>query len=200
MRLAPLILIVGPSGAGKDALIDGARQRLAASGRFHFAQRVVTRPATAGGEEHLSVTAEHFAEIQASGGFLLAWTAHGLCYGIPLAVEAFRREGVAVVANVSRTVVQTARRESAPVGVVVVTARPETLAARLGQRGRETAEDVKCRLHRASQPMPTGADVCTVANDAGLEDGIDRFVAALLGLLSRHSREGGNPCGGEILP
>lgn len=179
MTPAPLILVVGPSGAGKDALMDGARRRLAAEGRFHFARRVVTRPAAAGGEVHDSVTPEEFREAEAAGDFLLSWNAHGLAYGIPRTVETFRRKGVAVVANVSRAVVDDARRDLAPVGVVVVTASPAVLAARLDKRGRESAEDIGRRLDRAAAPLPTGEGVCTVINERGLSQGIDRFVAAL---------------------
>jgi phosphonate metabolism protein PhnN/1,5-bisphosphokinase (PRPP-forming) len=182
MSKAPLILVVGPSGAGKDALMDGARHRLAEGGRFHFARRVVTRPAVSGGEDHSSVTPQQFAIIEQAGGFLLAWAAHGLAYGIPSVIEGLRRDGVAVVANVSRGVVDAARRDLMPVGVVLVTAPPELLAARLARRGRESAADVQGRLHRPAPPLPAGDGVCTVANDSTLAAGVDRFVAALLTL------------------
>ena len=81
--LGALILTVGPSGAGKDALIAGAMQRLGGTGRFHVARRAVTRPEGAGGEDHIPMTPEAFAQAEADGGFLLSWRAHGLCYGIP---------------------------------------------------------------------------------------------------------------------
>ena len=42
-----LFVVVGASGAGKDTLIAGA---LAADPRLHWARRVITRPAVAGGE------------------------------------------------------------------------------------------------------------------------------------------------------
>ena len=51
-RSGNLIVVVGPSGVGKDSLLSGARERLA---RVHFMQRVITRAADAGGEQHLSL-------------------------------------------------------------------------------------------------------------------------------------------------
>lgn len=177
--LAPLILVVGPSGAGKDTLIEGARRALAGDGSLSFARRVVTRDAQAGAEDHDVLSPEDFAEAERTGAFLLSWRAHGLGYGIPAGVQAQRRAGVAVVANVSRTVVADARRRQAPVRVVVVTAPPELLAARLAGRGRESAADILARLRRAEEFLPAGPDVLTVVNDASPEDGIRAFVAAI---------------------
>lgn len=180
--MAPLILVVGPSGAGKDSLMDGARSRLEAGGRFHFARRVVTRPAGAGGEDHDSVTPGQFERMARAGAFLLSWAAHGLAYGVLRQVEEHRGAGRAVVANVSRAVVDAARRDFPPVGVVVVTAPPEMLARRLAGRGREGADDIRRRLDRAAALPLEGPEVRHVLNDGGLDAGIDRFTAALRAL------------------
>ena len=42
--LGSLVLVVGPSGVGKDTLIGGAKQALENDRRFTFVRRVVTRP------------------------------------------------------------------------------------------------------------------------------------------------------------
>lgn len=182
MTPAPLILVVGPSGAGKDSLMEGARQRLSGEPGFHFARRIITRPASPETEDYHSVTPEEFANIEAAGGFLLAWSAHGLAYGIPAEVNSHRRHGTAVVVNTSRTVVDEARATLAPVGVIVVTAPADLLAFRLALRGRESADDIRRRLDRAPAPLPAGPRVCEVINDSTLDVGIDRFVAALRSL------------------
>ncbi len=174
-----LFLVVGPSGAGKDSLIAGARVALA--GRpFVFARRVITRPAGTDGEAYDAVTPATFARMRAAGRFGLWWEAHGFCYGIAREIESDLAAGRAVVANVSRTVVETARRRYRPVRIVHVVAAPETLAARLAQRGRETEDEIARRLARtAVTPPPNGADVVTIRNDGSLADAVARFVAVL---------------------
>ncbi|HTI84328.1 MAG TPA: phosphonate metabolism protein/1,5-bisphosphokinase (PRPP-forming) PhnN [Acetobacteraceae bacterium] len=165
-----LVLVVGPSGAGKDTLLDIAKQVLAHDRRFHFVRRVITRAADAGGEAHEAVTEAEFARRD----FALHWQAHGLRYGIPADAIDDRR---VAVANVSRTVVIEAVQRFAA-RVIEITAPPDVLAARLGARGREAAADVAIRLAR-SIPLPCGVQVETVLNDGSVAEGAERFVAAL---------------------
>jgi ribose 1,5-bisphosphokinase len=168
-----LVLVVGPSGAGKDTMIDCARQALAGDPRFRFIRRVITRPADAAGEAHEAVTEGEFA----ARSFALSWRAHGLCYGIPAEMAADLARGAVVVANISRTVIVEAARRF-PARVIAVTAPAEVLAARLAARGREAASDAASRLARAVA-LPAGVPVETVANDSTLEMGVARFLAAL---------------------
>ncbi len=168
-----LVLVVGPSGSGKDTLLDAARQALADDPRYCFVRRVITRPADAGGETHEAVTPAEFARRD----FALQWQAHGLSYGIPVTVVDDLALGRAVVANVSRTVIADAARRF-PTRVIEVTAPADVLAARLATRARETAADVAARLSR-SVAAPDHEHAETVMNDASLEQGVARFLAAL---------------------
>lgn len=136
MQTGALVLVVGPSGAGKDTLIAGAKAELAGDARFVFPRRVVTREAVAALEDHDSVAPEVFAAEQARGAYALDWQAHGLSYGLPISLEAAMAEGRVVVANVSRHVVPAALTKYGNGHVLLVTARPEIRAARLAGRGR----------------------------------------------------------------
>jgi ribose 1,5-bisphosphokinase len=171
---AMLVLVVGPSGAGKDTVLGLARLALDGDKRFRFVRRVITRPADAGGEDHEAVSEAAFAQL----AFALRWQAHGLHYGIPSDVIDDLARGIVVVANVSRAVIAAAA-ERFPVRVIEVTAPPDILARRLAERGRETADDVAKRLAR-DVPIPNHVPVDTVINDKTPAEAADRFVATLI--------------------
>jgi ribose 1,5-bisphosphokinase len=165
-----LVLVVGPSGAGKDSLLNAARDVFRNDPRLHFARRVITRPPDPNGENHEAVTGDEFDRRD----FALSWSAHGLRYGIP--AHAIHAAPV-VVANVSRTVINDATQRFS-VRVIEVAAQPEILAARLMARGREAAADVARRLTRTAA-ITGDVAVETVWNDGTLAAGVERFVAAL---------------------
>src|SRR5262249_34921393 len=121
-RIGPgrLVLVVGPSGAGKDTLIDLARARLQDAGSVVFPRRVVTRAAA--GEPHDTMDVETFDNAARAGVFALTWDAHDLRYGIPAEIDGHIRAGRTVVCNVSRAIVAQARERYAEVRVVLVTA------------------------------------------------------------------------------
>lgn len=172
-----LVLVVGPSGAGKDTLLEAARRAVADDPRVRFVRRVITRPANAGGEDHEAVSDTEFA----ARDFALQWQAHGLRYGIPADIAQDLAQGRTVVANVSRTVVAEAARRF-PVQVIEVTAPPEVLASRIAARGREAAADAAARLAR-SVALPDGVPLVTVMNDGTIAQGAERFVAALRAVI-----------------
>jgi phosphonate metabolism protein PhnN/1,5-bisphosphokinase (PRPP-forming) len=176
MMRGTLVLVVGPSGVGKDSILAGAAERLRDDPRYIFPRRLVTRPAAAGGEPHIALSPAEFATRREAGDLLLHWRAHGLDYGLPLNLGAELGTGRCVVANASRTVVAEARLRFSPVAVVAVSASPETLAARLAGRGREDAAEIERRLQRAVSAEPPDL---TIDNDGTLEEAIDRLIAIL---------------------
>jgi phosphonate metabolism protein PhnN/1,5-bisphosphokinase (PRPP-forming) len=179
MNRGTLVLVVGPSGAGKDSVIDGARARFANDPSITFPARVVTRPADAGGERHAPVSEADFGRMAAAGAFALWWRAHGLGYGIPRSIEDHLADGRCVVVNVSREAVNEAQRRYAPVKVVVVTAPAAILARRLAARGRESAAEIEERLSCAPETVPAGPGVEIIDNSGDLREAVRRFVDIL---------------------
>ncbi|MBU6498601.1 MAG: phosphonate metabolism protein/1,5-bisphosphokinase (PRPP-forming) PhnN [Rhodospirillales bacterium] len=172
-----LILVVGPSGAGKDTLLDGARRALAQDPRFRFVRRDITRPVEAGGEDHNAITPAGFAARRAAGAYALSWQAHGLGYGIPADIATDLAAGRVVIANGSRTILAEAAGRF-PLRVLHITATPAILARRLAARGRESAADITERLAR-QVALPAGLDVATILNDGSVEQGVAQLLAEL---------------------
>ncbi|MEW6122739.1 MAG: phosphonate metabolism protein/1,5-bisphosphokinase (PRPP-forming) PhnN [Pseudomonadota bacterium] len=141
-----LVLVVGPSGAGKDTLIDIARAQLADRADIHVARRLVTREAGAG-EAHGTVSKEEFEARRSA--FPLCWDAHGLSYALDEEVGRRLARGETVIANGSRAALPVARGRFSRLLVVHVTAPVALRARRLAARGRESEADILERLSRA---------------------------------------------------
>jgi ribose 1,5-bisphosphokinase len=176
-----LFLVVGPSGVGKDTLIDGAKAALAHNKNYVFPARFITRPADAGGEQHSEVSATDFEDAVSGGHYALSWHAHGLGYGIPLAIKAMLESGQNVVVNVSRSVLDQARAAFVNVRIISISAPSDVLAKRLAARGRETAGEIDERIQRAAAYNVAGPDVIQLINDADLDTAIEKLVAILNG-------------------
>ncbi len=170
-----LFAIVGPSGAGKDTLLDGLVRDWPA---IHRARRTISRPPSAT-EAFESVTEHDFAALRRSGAFALDWQAHDLCYGIRQSEFASLRNGGTVVFNGSRKALPAAIARYPDLQVVVISVAAETLARRLAKRGRESAGEIVRRLDRAGFDLPDGINGKVVWNDGTPAEGVARLVAAL---------------------
>ena len=184
-----MVVVVGPSGAGKDSVMSYAARRLSGDGRFGFVRRVITRPACAGGEDHEPIDMAGFRRRAEEGGFAVSWDAHGLCYGIPRETLDRLAGGVTLIANGSRSALPAFAGVYPRLKVVLITARPEILAARLAARGRESAEAIKRRLERAVPEIVTAAGTVVIDNSGALEEAGEAFVS----LLAEAAAAGGAP-------
>ena len=156
-----LILVVGPSGAGKDTLLDLAKTACADDPKIVFPRRVITREASSS-EDNEEVSAGTFQQALARGEYAMHWQAHGHCYALSRTIDDDIRAGRTVVANVSRTVVATMRRAYADVVVVLITAPPNVLAERLAMRSRGSDGKIEHRLHRTVDDAAAASDVSIV--------------------------------------
>jgi ribose 1,5-bisphosphokinase len=172
-----LILVVGPSGAGKDTLLRLARAACAGDGNVVFPRRMVTREASSF-EDNEELSSDAFRQARMRGDFAIDWEAHGHCYGLPRAIDDDIRAGRIVIANVSRAVVDAMRRLYADVTVVSVTAPPEILAERLATRARSSDGQIEQRLRRAVDDAVALPDV-TITN----VDDVERRAGELVRII-----------------
>ncbi|HEY4985733.1 MAG TPA: phosphonate metabolism protein/1,5-bisphosphokinase (PRPP-forming) PhnN [Bradyrhizobium sp.] len=180
-RIGPgrLVLVVGPSGAGKDTLLNLARAACAGDRTIVFPRRIVTREASPS-EDNRQIDPESFQAALARSEFAVHWEAHGHSYALPRGIDDDIRAGRIVVANVSRTVLQAMRRAYADVVVVEISAPPEVLAERLAMRARGSDGAIEDRLRRNIDEATVAPDV-TILNVGDARPHARELLAAIKG-------------------
>jgi ribose 1,5-bisphosphokinase len=177
--MGTLFYVVGASGAGKDSLMAYARAGLGGSAPVFFAHRYITRPADAGGENHVALSHAEFAQRELLDLFALSWESHGLCYGLGREVELWLNLGANVVMNGSRGFLPEAARRFPGLCVVLIEVSPAVLRGRLVARGRESAVEIEARLARAGEFAVEHPCLVRIRNDGALAEAGDRLVAVL---------------------
>jgi phosphonate metabolism protein PhnN/1,5-bisphosphokinase (PRPP-forming) len=179
-----LILVVGPSGSGKDTLIEAARRHFEADDRIVFCKRCITR-ADQTGEAHEFVSEAEFARMKSEGAFFLSWDAHGLHYGITADIRKDLSAGRNVVVNVSRGVITEARRKWPDTHVINLSARPDVLRQRLEVRGREAGDNIGKRLERAGEVvLPDAEWLHHLDISCSIASGSARFIGLIDGIVN----------------
>ena len=175
-----LIYLMGPSGAGKDSVLQGLQQRLDES-RQRIARRVITRSAEAAGEEAVAVSSQTFAALEAAGNFAMVWRANGLAYGIPGEIDTWLKQGYQVVVNGSREYLGEARGKYPTLVAVLLEVEPAILRARLLKRARESVDQIEARLARSaafaeSDSLRDDPGILRLDNSADLEATVKRLL------------------------
>jgi ribose 1,5-bisphosphokinase len=175
----PLVYVMGPSGAGKDSVLDRARAMLSVETPIVFAHRYITRPANVGGENHVALSRAEFALRRAHGLFAYHWHAHGNDYGIGREVDSWRAAGLTVVVSGSREHYEKVAGSDPDLHPVLITAALDKLRARLSARGRESAAAAASRLARSDAYTVSDSRLVTIVNDRELDAAAEAFVRLL---------------------
>lgn len=177
-----LFYVMGPSGSGKDSLLRALRERLQPADPVVVAHRYITRAADAN-EASVALTVDEFHRRLDHGCLALHWQSHGLHYGIGVEIEQWLARGLKVIVNGSREYLPQAAARYPKLCAVHVRVKPEVLAVRLRQRGRESEAAIAKRLARATQPfdVPAGCRLIEIDNSGALEDSAAHF-AQLVGV------------------
>lgn len=155
---AMLVIISGPSGVGKDTIIDVMRRREAESGRDagrHYVVTVTTRAPREGevdGVDYHFVSREEFLRIRAARGFLEANEVHGNWYGSPRdQVRAALAAGRDAFLKIDVQGAQIVKEQvSEALLIFVIPPSLETLFARLRARATESADELELRQRNAA--------------------------------------------------
>ncbi len=177
--MSSLFYVIGPSGAGKDAIMQAARLALAGKPVL-FAHRYITRATADASENFVQLSTAEFEQRQRLGLFWLTWQSHQLAYGVGCEVRDWLHQGIRVVVNGSRQALPEVSAICAQDGVTLVPVWVQceisVLAQRLRARGRESEAEIQERLHRAAAFVPP-AGALVVDNSGALSDSVQQFLA-----------------------
>ncbi len=179
-----LVVISGPSGVGKDTLIERLRER---DPSLHYSVSYTTRkprPGEVDGISYFFVSRKRFEELIAQGFFLEYATYNGNYYGTPVAAaDEARAAGNDILLKIE---VQGAAqvRKRAPDGVYIFIAPPSKGELVRRQERREGAvpdDDMVERLKIAETEMKHASEYDHVV----INDELKRAVAEVLEIIRR---------------
>ena len=155
---AMLVIISGPSGVGKDTIIDALRRRERESGRDgerHYVITCTTRPPRNGevdGVDYFFLSREEFLRIRAARGFLEANEVHGNWYGSPRdQVRDALVRGRDVILKIDVQGAQVVKEQvTEALLIFVIPPSLEELFDRLQARATETADQLERRQRDAA--------------------------------------------------
>lgn len=159
---ALLVIISGPSGVGKDTIIDAFKRRHP-NREFHYVVTCTTRGRRQGEIDDVSyhfLTTAEFEAMRAAGGFLEANEVHGNWYGTPRAeVRGALSQGKHVILKID---VQGAQviKETVPDALLIFVVPPslDALFRRLQARATESADELELRQRNAALELARQED------------------------------------------
>lgn len=189
-RKEPLLVVIsGPSGVGKDTVLQRMKERRMP---FHFVVTATTRAARTGevhGRDYFFISKDEFAEMIEKEE-LLEWAhVYNDYKGIPKQqVRDALASGKDVVMRLDVQGAATVRQLSP--GAVMIFLAPsgeEELVRRLSERKTETPEGLKLRIATARRELERMKefDYCVVNPDFALETTVDQIIAII---QAEHSR------------
>ena len=185
-----LVIISGPSGVGKDTIIDALRRRPSARD-YHFVVTCTTRaprPGEVDGVSYHFVTPERFNELRAGGELLEAAKVHVNWYGTPRGdVRAALTGGRDVILKIDVQGAQ-AVKERVPDAVLIFVVPPslETLFERLKTRATETADELEVRQRNAAIELARQNDYdYVIVNETGQ---VERTAARIEEIIATERR------------
>jgi guanylate kinase len=189
---AMLVIISGPSGVGKDTIVDVLRRR-SHDPEYRYVVTCTTRgkrPGEVDGVDYQFLDAEEFAAQRAAGGFLEANEVHGNWYGTPRSqVREALADGRDVILVIDVQGAQVVKGK-VPGALLIFLIPPslEDLFQRLRSRATETADELELRQRNAAIELARQEDYdYVVTNETGQVERTAERIDAII--ADEHRRQ-----------
>jgi phosphonate metabolism protein PhnN/1,5-bisphosphokinase (PRPP-forming) len=166
-----IVLIVGPSGVGKDSLLSYAKDEL--KDRINFVKRYITREADEN-EDNYHLDDYAFEILKHNSFFISTWNVHNNIYGIS---KNSIINGLNII-SISRSRVKDFENIYEKVYTMNITVSSDELRKRLNKRGRESKEEIEKRLLRSDLKIDA-KNLIKFDNSACFEESKENFIELL---------------------
>jgi guanylate kinase len=179
-----LIVISGPSGVGKDTIIQRMKERQLP---FHFVVTATTRaprPGEVHGRDYLFISSDEFAEMIEKDELLEFANVYNDYKGIPKQqVREALATGKDVIMRIDVQGAAKIRKLTADGAALIflTTTSEQELVDRLRARKTETPEGLNLRIATARKELERmhEFDYCVINHDMSLDDTVDRIIAII---------------------
>ncbi|MCX8007531.1 MAG: guanylate kinase [Coriobacteriia bacterium] len=184
-----LLIISGPSGAGKGTLVDRLAERVPEAWVSVSATTRAPRPGEVDGVDYRFLAPDEFQRLVDAGEFLEWAEVHGNRYGtLRRDVEQKVSEGRLVVLEIDpQGAAQVRRMVDDAVCVFVVAPSFDELERRIRKRGAESDEEIATRLKTAEREMALVGTYDYVVQNDDVARAADELVGIAESLLGRRS-------------
>ncbi|MCY3733595.1 MAG: guanylate kinase [Chloroflexi bacterium] len=180
----PLVVVIsGPSGAGKDTIINEALALDQSLAKVATAKTRAPRPGEIEGVHHVFLTNEEFDRWVAEDAFLEHVTSYGHRSGVPrAAVEDLLAQGRTTILRTDVEGARTLKEQlDDPLLVFLTVSDVEALERRIRGRGAESESQIAIRLAEAEAEMAESGwfDVTIVNAEGRQNDAASELIAAI---------------------
>lgn len=166
-----IVLIVGPSGVGKDTLLKAVKKEF--EDKVNFVRRYISRMPDKN-EDNFFIEASAFSILQTNNFFISSWLAHGNSYGIS---KTAIKKGVNII-SISRSKIKDFETSFENVFTINITVSKEVLRMRLENRARESEEEIEKRLNRTYEKIEA-RNLIEFDNSLSKEESTVKFISLI---------------------